>query len=61
MARSLREKDINWNFWCLTLQMALHTDLKKLYKGMKKNIKINKTNQIVMIIKNLECKACSIF
>ena len=61
MARSLREKDINWNFWCLKLQMALHTDLKKLYKGMKKNIKINKTNQIVMIIKNLECKACSIF
>jgi len=41
--------------------MALHTDLKKLYKGMKKNIEINKTNQIVMIIKNLECKACSIF
>lgn len=61
MARSLREKDINWNLWCLTLQMTLHTDLKKLYKGMKKNIKINKTNQIVMIIKNLECKACSIF
>ena len=61
MARSLREKDINWDFGCLTLQIALYTDLKKLYKGMKKNIKINKTNQIVMIIKNLECKACSIF
>ena len=42
MARSLREKDINWDFGCLTLQIALYTDLKKLYKGMKKNIKINK-------------------